>query len=327
MIDGLQAIKLIREKKIKFPLLLWGPEVYLRDRIKRELINSYLEKRLIAFNFQEVKNGDLKINEIVNTLLEPPLLSPGRIFFIHLNNYSKSDLTQLAYSLEKIELFNTYFVGYSPETLPQEFTKVINSKGGTIIKLSKPIAKAVSTFIKDLFSRAGVIVEDKVIETLVNDNRDLQTIRMETEKLILFALDKKTVLMEDLMQVYSPPEEENIFSLIDNLFEGKTGRSLRILTYLTSIGEPPSVILSALAYQVRGAFKTLYLNEKETGLHPYVYRKLKAYAQRMHPRHLELALLILADTDEKIKSGRGDSNFLINQAVIKVGQLWKTRLN
>lgn len=327
MINGLQAIKLIREKKIKFPLLLWGPEVYLRDRIKRELINSYLEKRLIAFNFQEVKNSDLKLNEIVNALLEPPLLSPGRIFFIHLSSYSKSELTQLAFSLEKIELFNTYFVGYSPESLPQEFTKVINNRGGTIINLIKPAAKTVLDFIKDLFTRAGMSVEDRVVETLVSDKRDLQTLRMEVEKLILYASDKKTVLMEDLLQVYSSPEGDNIFSLIDGLFEGKTGKSLKTLTYLTSIGESPSAILSVMASQIRGAFKTLYLNEKETGLHPFVYRKLRTYAKRMHPRHLELALLILADTDEKIKSGKGDSNFLINQAVIKVGQLWKTRLN
>ncbi len=325
MVDSIQALQLIKEKKMRFPLLIWGEEVYLRDRIKKDIINSYLEKRLLAFNYQEIKEDGQGINEVLELLINPPILSPYRILYVHLDIYSASEINQLAFKLSSIPPSPSLFIGYSVEMPPKELLKVVSDKGGMAIKVAKPPLETLRSLLKTIFTNRGKTVSPEALELLTQDKRDLQYIRMEIEKILLNSFDKNEVTLEDMLQVYTPPVEEEIFPLLDSLFEGKVAKSLRILGNILSMGESPSFLLSRLASQVRNTYKTTYLDEKETGFHPYMYRKLKNFSRKIRPSHLESALLILALTDEKLKSGKGDPMLLVNQAFLKIGLLWQSK--
>lgn len=323
MFDSLVALQLIKENKIRFPILIWGEETYLRDRIKRDLINTYLDKRLLTFNYEEIKENGQNLSKIFELLVSPPILSPNRMIFVHLDIFSTSEINQLAQKISSLPVSSSLFVGYSQSSPPKELLKVVSDKSGMIIKVNRPPTETLKQIFKNLISSRDKTISQEALDFLIQDKRNLQYLRMEIEKVLLFAHDKNEITLDDLLKVYSIPEEEDIFPLMDTLFEGKIAKNLKILNNFLSQGEYPSLLISRLASQIRSTYKVSHLNEKESGLHPYFYKKLKNYSRRIKPYLLESALVILAQTDEKLKSGKADPIFLVNQAFLKIGLLWR----
>jgi DNA polymerase-3 subunit delta len=167
-------------------------------------------------------------------------------------------------------------------------------------------------YIKIIFTKQGYQINAKALSMLVErTGNNLYLISSETEKLMEYKFNDKTINEYDIEETIVKYDYDNIFALTDAVVKKDINNSLLLYQELLKRGEEPIKIIVLLANQFRLIFQSKRLSSKgfseaqiasDLGIHPYRI-KLSKQVDITEKEALEY-LNLLATLDENIKMGK-----------------------
>ncbi len=160
---------------------------------------------------------------------------------------------------------------------------------------------------------------------VVGDN--LAELSQELEKVALLAGEENTLAPHLVEQLASHSRSYNIFALVDALGEAQPHKRLTALAHLLEMGEPPPLILSMLARQVR---LLIHLKEATPGSPPEtltgklklpggVLKRLAQQARAFRLSALRAHLLLLQRVDYQLKTSAANPRLWLEWALLQMG--------
>lgn len=151
--------------------------------------------------------------------------------------------------------------------------------------------------------------DDKMSHLLKRMPKQIETCMRELDKLALFPdpIDKKV-----LDVLISKPLEDNVFDLSAAVVSKDLGTALRIYKDLQVLKYDPVALVPSIAWQLRVIFQILvYKKERisdddireKLGVHDFVFSKALGYARMTNLDRVCELLEMLAQLDQKIKTG------------------------
>jgi len=226
------------EKNINFPLLFFGPEIFLiKDTIDKICTLKDVKKKtyfLSEVSLEDIINSASSLSlfekEIIYVVYEFELLLSNLEKLKQNLNFFKNNLIFI--SQEEIiptKLLFSYFKGQDiSKYLSKDVLEVL--KNFEIIYSSKMKKDKLRSLVIQKFSKHSISLEKDALETLLNLVNDLQSLKLETDKLVLYALEtnKKIIKKEDV-QLLCVGFEFNFWDTINLFLEGNYDKFIEYL--------------------------------------------------------------------------------------------------
>jgi DNA polymerase-3 subunit delta len=137
---------------------------------------------------------------------------------------------------------------------------------------------------------------------------DLDRLAREIDKLVLHAGDAPALAVDDVAELTGQLRPRALYELTDQIGERRLGPALRTLSQLLDQGEPPLVVLSALANHFRRLIRAGECRPPDAatvsqrlGVHPFAAGKLVEQGRRFDAPRLRRCLDLVRRTDEALK--------------------------
>jgi DNA polymerase-3 subunit delta len=311
--------------------LAYGDDEYLLDQFISKFKQKFIEDQLNDFNYSILRDDKDLVGKIINAVETLPFMADRKIVIVHtyeLFAKKTADIEQL-YNLIDDFPDTTVFV-FASHKKPDKRLKLYKKvkKNGQVLEFSAPKYKELDKWIKknvqaeDCQITSGAI---KLIEEAFSG--DLQKLRNELEKAIIFVGEKQRITKSDIEAVISKDwlvGENIMFDFVDAIGRQNTSRALELLTDILEEGSSPKQILGMIARQVRLMIQTKLLAEKgwqvdkiakKLNQHPYPIKKCLQQSKNFSVIGLEKALERLAEADYKLVTG-ADQEFELELLVI-----------
>lgn len=156
---------------------------------------------------------------------------------------------------------------------------------------------------------------------------------VELTKLVTYAGNRQ-VELNDVVELVSPPLEDNVFTWIDGVVKGNVQDTFRSLADVQTAGYDVFALLSLMVRQFRIMWYARVLGDKgytqaqvakEVGAHPYAVKMASVQARSLSPQTMERILLTIADAEYWVKSGKWDANQALEYIVLFSARLIQHR--
>lgn len=281
--DGKQFKTLINRKAIHRPYVIYVEDYGMWSIYKTRLENAY---------------GKLKyIHDIKNFKPTGKLLNKPNIY-IYYNNKITEEFWSMTDPIIQI-----------CDKKPDARTKAVKNYKDRIITVSQPSFNSMVQFICKN-SDLNDIQAAKLIELCDNyySNDSFSFVRNELQKYRLSEMP----FDEFIKIVYDRPKD-SIFKLTDAICTKNKEKTLYHMEQCLAIGEAPQVVLTVLSNNCKQILQlqNCHGNIQQTGINPYIARKLQALCGFYTDEELIEVIKICNELDMNIKRGLLDSDYVI----------------
>lgn len=290
-----------------------------------EIKKNNKDAEIIRYDLEEV-NVSVLIEDLdtYNFLSSKKIIIGNNASFLSGDN-KKSDID---HNLERLE---KYLANPSPDNILILITKSLDKRKKIVSKLLDAcnlIEEEVQ--IKDIVKNSldNYQMDFSSINYLIEYcNNDNERILQELEKLKMYKLEDKIIKRNDIDEIVSKSTDDNIFSLIDFIINGKKKETYEVYNELLLHGEQVSNIISKLANKIRLIYQVkVFLKEGKSDLEISKLLKMHAYpiklARESSYQYSEKLLLEylnkLAKLDFDIKSGNGNPNIVFETFIASI---------
>jgi DNA polymerase-3 subunit delta len=178
-------------------------------------------------------------------------------------------------------------------------------------EFAKPSDNDLVKYVKEVFDNNKYQINFKALHLLIDRvGNNLYLLNSECEKLMLYKMDNKIIDEQDIEEMITKYDADNIFTLTDAVIKKDINTALSLYQELLKRGEEPIKIIVMLANQFRLVFQVKRLcakgmNESKIAeylsVHPYRVKLAKEV--RLNEKELLNYISLLADLDEGIKMG------------------------
>ena len=306
--------------------------IYLLYGVKT-LIDSYINKIKKKEKIDDINVSRYSDNENIENIIEDAntisLFSNKKMIIVD---------NDLLFSPKKVidtTNLEEYITNFNPDTIlifaickdsidsRKKLYKLIKEKG-KIVELTK--INNINDYLKNLFK--GYKISNNSINLLIKRvGSDIDILNQEANKIMLYKIDEKIILDQDIIDCTVRKFDLNIFKFIDNIINKNKKDSIQTYKEMLKIGEEPIKIIVMLAnqfrlmYQVKVLNRKGYneddianiLNSKKYPVHLAIQKSMK-YSDSILLKYLNE----LADLDIKIKSGEIDKNLALELFLLRI---------
>jgi DNA polymerase III subunit delta len=297
-------------------VLIVGPDFTLRDAALAELRERVLAGALREFNedrFDLALSGidPLAVIAAARTL---PVMARARLVLVRgvdekraekfldgpLSEYLESPLETTCLVLEAESVDKR-----------QKWVKRV-AKIGQVIECTPPSRpNDVRRWIEGRMAQRGMKAQSGAAGTLFDlVGSDLDRLAMEIEKLSLYVGERGAIDADDVSELVGQMRPRAVYELCDAIGERRLANALRMVSEMSDQGQPPLMLLGALANHFRKLLRARELRpleaaavQRKLGVHPFAAEKLVEQARRFDMRRLRQCLDAVRRTDLALKGG------------------------
>ena len=315
----------LKADKISGLVVLTGNEEYLINWAKGVLIDKYVNEATRTLDLDVIDSEDYDIDRIVASCETVPMLSEKKV--VVLRDYDKPDTKKIA-----------KYCGDLPETtililIVKKADKALNDKG--IVYDFGPLEKdQLESFINKRFKAKGKVISRSYMSTLINEsgyiNKDidynLSNLIGDIEKISALC-DGNEIQLENIRMGLSDNLEHGVFTLIDNISNGRKDVALDLLNQIITSGEDEIKLLAIIISQLEIMLETKELLEdgwtvesiaKTTKIHQFRIKKAANFVRKYDVKTLKENLRAAYNTDVQIKRGILDSRLALELLIAKI---------
>ena len=292
--------------------LLQGEDEVEKAALAHEF-EELVEEGLRGFNVDriyagEVRTGDDladKAAEIITAARTLPMMAPRRIVLVFqadalLVPKRESDAANRALAAIEAMLGSPemqtalVFVSGTLDKRSRIFRQL--SRNATLVECGVIESQAdAERWVRNRVVAAGAQIEPAAARLLAErGGTDLKRLRNAVERLLLYALGQKTIVLDDVRQLVGPAALQDDWAMTNAIEVGDAPGALRQLALLLDTGAPPEKILGQLGWVVRSKFPMA----SPAGLRP--------------------AVEALFRTDVDLKRSAGDPRVLLERLVVEL---------
>lgn len=326
-----QIKQMIKEKKFKNIMILYGEETFLLELYKKKMVELILEDGEPTMNFTMFSDDKVSIEEIDDSINTLPFLSKTRIIVlknIGLFSKKKKLAESLLDSIKKMP-DTTYII--IVESTVDKRTKLFRE-----IKKIGIIANFATLGEDELVKYIGKKLGEYQLKIDINDAHymvqrvgdKLSVLSGEIEKVANYVGEKSIVKKVDIEAICLRSIENKIFELVACLGQKRRGRALKLYHDLLHSKEPANRILFMLVRQFRLNYKVkLYsqngLNQnaiaKKMKTQSFIIRNCISQNKSFRVKTLEQALIDCYQVELDIRKGIYKPEIAVEQLIIKYG--------
>jgi DNA polymerase III subunit delta len=297
-------------------VLIEGPEVTLRDAALAELRESVLAGALREFNEDrfDLSLAGFDPLAIIAAARTLPVMAAQRLVLVRGLSEKRAEKFLDGALLEYLEApLETTCLVLEAESADkrQKWVKRV-AKIGRVIDCTPPSRPAdVRRWIEGRMRQRGVRAQSGVASTLFDlVGNDLDRLALEIEKLALYLGEGGTLDSDDVTELVGQLRERAVYELCDAIGERRLANALRMVGEMSDQGQPPLMLVGALANHFRRLMRARELRpleagavQRKLGLHPFAAEKLVEQARRFDLRRLRACLEAVRRTDLALKGG------------------------
>ena len=307
---------------------------YILYGLDKSLIKNELDKLIKKINTDDIITYDLNINpitEIIDDASTISMFSNKKLIIIENSNFLCANKT-----IENIEKLENYLTNYNTDTYiifitnkesidaRKKITKLIKEKG-EIIELNKIDDTYLTEYINNILEQNKFKIED-ITYFLNKTGKNLNNIKNELEKLLIYKADTKTITNKDIDKISIKALESEIFILSDAIIEKNIPKSLELLNEFLKNSYDEMQIIMLLASQFRFLFQVKRLvnkNKSEEEIakildtKPYRIKLTKKKLYNYTEQTLLTYIKKLAKIDHDIKLGIMDKSLALELFIIE----------
>ena len=288
------------------------------DKLAKETLGEIDDFNLVIFDGYKTP-----LYEIVNDASTLPFMTEKKVVVIKNAYFLTGENPKLEFEQSFEEL--TEYIENQNEGVTLIFC-VVTSKldeRKSLVKKIKEKAKIYSVdnvnkkdlprIIKQMFEKKEINITNDALTEFVNRcGEDMYLISNEIEKLCCY---KKELDLNDIKLMIPKKLEDNVFEMIDAIFNKKEDKVFKIYYDLKVNNNEPITLISLIASQVRFMYQVMILKNKgysesnianELSCHPYRVKLALEKVYSLNKIDLTLLLEELSELDLKIKSGEID---------------------
>lgn len=310
-------------------IVLLGSDPYLRDLCRKKIVDAYVLEaaRDWAVSRMSMEDG---IDEILGRAQTLPMLSPLQIILVadvegieDLGDESREAATEaMAAYLDNPAGHTVLVLEATNLDKRQRFTKVLTEKSLIVsLEVTREEATALAvSMARELDVELGPDAAAMLVDIL---NGEAARIRVEVEKLALYALDRKRITVEDVEALVVSAKKFTVWQLADMLVTRRRDAALKFLDNLLREGEEPAGIVGALSWMYRKLIEARelpagthgYQAARQLGMRPDTAELAMRQSRKIPQSELLAGVVALAEADSSLKSGianpRAAMEFLI----------------
>ena len=297
----------------------YGPNTYESRSQIAKLINQFKKKSGNDFGIDRIDGDKSTIAELKASLHAVPFLAASRLVIIESLGRNKAVASKIEDLIDGIPS-TTVAVFYDPDVDHRtNYFKTLKDKSKVVEFKQLDHPKLMRWIIKKVEDDGGEIDRAAVGRLLDLAGEDQWRLSNEIEKLINY---NNEVTVENIDLLVESSRTESIFNLVDAMSAGKRQLAIQIYTRLRRNGESEMYILSMIIWQLRNQLLAKSAGRitapqlaKEAGMSPYVAGKVLATRHLYTEDRIKESFLRAIDTEMAIKTGEGDSDYLVEQLV------------
>lgn len=338
-----KLLKKFKDRDFDNVYLFLGNEKYIIDKIIDYLKKSVIDKKYKDFNLNEIDYNKSNISDVLAKLETLPFMSDYAFTIVkNIDNIDKDisekEFDELVSYLKKPNESSVVFFISTKLDKRKKFYKEMK-KRAELVEFSKLNNRDFTKWINKYLRDNGKSINNKELNYLVNmtgyaekkSKKTLYDVVQSLEKIINYSKDPE-INKEIIDKFIEKPIEENIFLLIDSLFNKKTSTSLDILNLMDNNGEPLIVVLFMIIKQFREIYKMkILLNAGLTskksstiiGMHPYAGQKTAKHCKRLDYKTLNTILEKSLEVDRRSKTTSVTTRLLIENYISDLVNLIK----
>jgi DNA polymerase III subunit delta len=303
-------------------VLVTGPEELLADRairrIRETLAAADPSLEVTDLDAAAAVPGDL------TTLASPSLFGEPRLIRVAgVERLSEAFQTEALRYLESVADDTTLVLRHSGGQRGKKLLDAVRGGAGGGIEIPCTEIKRDadrSAFASAEFRSAGRRISGGALRLLVSAFQgDLADLAGACRQLIA---DTAGDIGESTVQAYYAGRvETDAFAVADAALAGRAGEALVLLRHAIDSGADPVPIVAALAAKLRSMAKVLDARgpaakiAAEHGMAPWQVDRARRDSQGWEPAGLGRAIVMTAETDEKVKGGARDPEFAVERLV------------
>lgn len=340
------VLKDIEKDELKSVYLLYGLEMYLKDKIIEKVKKNYLDESFETLNFIEMDGKNIAYDDIINACETLPFMSSKKIVIVEElaifktvkeNGSSKEDI--LTDYIEKLPETTCLFFINREEKMDNRRKIIKNIKRfGRVIELEKLKNDELDKWAIKEFSRHKKSINKNIASyftantSYLNRNTDktLYDVENEINKVINFIGDRVEVTREDIEYTKPKNLENDIFKLVDYISQKNASMALEMFNEMILSGEAVQLIMHMVVRQMRLLFISKLLRQKGYDskvigqkiqvYHNFIIQKLINQGRGFSEKELRLGLKKCIHTDRDIKSGKIDGKLGMEILIIELSQ-------
>jgi DNA polymerase III subunit delta len=330
-----QLIERLAKGKPIPAIVLMGTDPYLRDICRNGIIQAYVPDavRDWALARISVQGGDW--GEVFQRAETLPMLAQLQVVIIdgaetiEVKKRGDDESGDADDSddgddprKETLKAFSAYLDSPAPFTIllfevpkldkRQRLYKILNEKA-LIVELT--IGDQAAAFVAQMAKELGAEIEPAAATLLAEiTNREPALMRMELQKLSLYAQGRGRVTVADVKELVPNARKNTVWELADMIATRRRDHALQFLDNLLREGEEPVALVGVLAWMYRKLIEARDLPAnmrgfqaaRPLGMRPDTAEAAIRNAHRMSKENLLAGLVALAETDSQLKSSNPD---------------------
>ena len=340
-------------------VLLCGSEEYLTDHYRNALIDKLVEPAARQLDLTEFNIEDIDLSLIGEASETLPLMSEKKVILLdglidgqgrYPRSIEKSPtaVDELHGFLSEIPEQTTVIITVRKPIITGDYKKqsdgrklsrlmkVVTKAGGSVYEFDTLERAQLRNFAKKRFNAAGKTCTNGVMQRIVydtgygnrNSSYDLYLLDNDLKKMIAISGEKATITEDDLVNTLTISPENNVFSMLDALGQGRKDRALVDLNTLLEDGESAFAILSNVVKQTElmfiarelmdeshSRYEIIDYLEKEEGVRNFRSKKVVETATRFKTEQLKTMFMNALAVEENIKGGIMDARLALEYFV------------
>lgn len=292
--------------------LLYGEEDYLKKQMKDRLVQALVNDG-DTMNFTVFEGKRVNQEEILDLAETLPFFSEKRVIVL--------DNTELGKKCD--DIFLNRIKGLPDTTVMIFIEKTVDkrskiykyvNKNGYAADLSVQDEKQLLVWVASILKKEGKAITNANIAYFIHKvGTDMNLIRNELDKLVLYTAGRKEITKKDIDDICSEEVEGKIFDMLEAITLKQQKKALDLYDELLEGKEPPLKILVLLVRQCNQLILVKSMSEKgmqnkdiakQGGIHPFVVGKLKKQTQNFTINQLQYMIRACGEMDEGIKTGK-----------------------
>ncbi len=309
--------------------LVHGDEPFLIEDALDKIISAAQTGSLAEFNGDVFRARESTVNDVLTSCQTLPMMADRRVVVVkELNGWKASEQEALVPYLENPSPSTCLILISLLRLDARNKLCVAARKHGAVIEARHLYGRELMAQVHKLAKNRGKRLDSDAASLLLElAGSDLQSLKMQIEKLSLYTGDKKGITRDDVAEAVADIKLFTIFEFTDALGNKNLEAALHSFRRMLELGETPVMILSMVARHFRILFRLKEDQEKGMPLDgtaklfrlpPGILRNYLPQTKKFAWQELARIWKMLANLDYLLKSSAAARELIFEQKIVEL---------
>lgn len=314
----------IKSGDFKPVYLIYGTEDYLRKQYRDKMRQAIVGEDTMNYSYFEGKG--ISVKELIDLGETLPFFSERRLIVVENSGFFSSAQDEMtAYLKEMPETTCFIFVEKDVDKRNKLFKAV--SSLGYAANMTPPDERTLMRWIVGLLKSEGRQMSEGTLRYFLERiDTDMENIRRELDKLVVYTDGRQEIVREDIEAVCTVYTESQVFDMVKAVAEKQQAKALKLYYDLIGQKEAPMRILYWITRQFNQLYQIKDLQNKgypdhviaeRMGIRDFIVRKNKALCQHFSLAELRQAVEVCVQREEDVKTGRLNDRMAVELLIVR----------